>query len=120
MVEALNIPARIVTPMHSVFTGVEAFSLLCARFWTVGEMYSLVLQYDWMQSAIFKIINQLVQDLDEWWEHLLDCDREHLLHPHNLTCYADAIHNRGAPTHSVFGFIDCTIRQISRPKFWQH
>lgn len=109
MVEALNIPARIVTPTRSVFNGVEAFSL-CAHFQTAGEMYSLVMQYNWAQSAISEVINQLVQELDKQWEHLINCDREHLLHPHNLTCYADAIHNHGAPAHSIFNFIDCTIR----------
>jgi hypothetical protein len=43
MVEALNILAKIVTPTCNVFTGVEAFSLLCACFWTAGEMYNLVM-----------------------------------------------------------------------------
>ena len=142
MVEALDIPARIVTPTCSVFTGVEGFSLLCARFRTAGDMYNLVMQYDRAQSAISEVINQLVYDLDEKWEHLLDCNQGHLLHPHNLICYANAIHNQdasthsvfsffgcicyadaihdqGAPIHSVFGFIDCTIRQICRSTFWQ-
>ena len=105
MVEALDIPARIVTPTCSVFTGVEGFSLLCACFWTAGDMYILVMQYDWAQSAISEVINQLVYDLDKKWEHLLDCDQGHLLHPHNLICYADAIHNWGASTHFVFSFV---------------
>jgi nuclease HARBI1 len=57
MVEALNIPPRIVTPTRNVFTSVEAFSLLCARFRTAGEMYSLVMQYDRAQSALSEVIN---------------------------------------------------------------
>ena len=93
MVEALDIPARIVTLTCSVFTGIEGFSLLCACFQTAGDMYNLVMQYDWAQSTISEVINQLVYDLDEKWEHLLDCDQGHLLHAHNLICYADAIHN---------------------------
>ena len=43
MIEALHIPARIVTQTRHIFTDVKAFSLLCAHFQTAGEMYSLVM-----------------------------------------------------------------------------
>ena len=56
MIEALNIPARIVTLTCSVFSGVESFSLLCAHFWPVEDLYNLVMQYDWAQSAISEAV----------------------------------------------------------------
>jgi hypothetical protein len=33
--------------------------------------------------------------------------------------YADAISARGAPISSIFGFIDCTIRRICHPTWFQ-
>lgn len=57
--------------------------------------------------------------LDEKWKHLLDYDHEVLLAPENLARYADAIFKRGAPLQHIWGFIDCTIRAISRPGDWQ-
>ena len=33
-----------------------------------------------------------------------------------IQSYADAIHNKGAPLENCFGFVDGTVRQISRPK----
>ena len=35
--------------------------------------------------------------------------------PASLSTYADAIHNRGAAIEDCFGFIDGTVRPISRP-----
>jgi hypothetical protein len=82
-------------------------------------MYTLSMLYDRSQSAISECVNELVEYLDERWEHLLGCDEDHLLHPDNLAVYAAAIHNRGAPLASIFAFIDCTIRRICHPTWFQ-
>ncbi|XP_046860971.1 uncharacterized protein LOC124454210 [Xenia sp. Carnegie-2017] len=39
-----------------------------------------------------------------------------LLSPEYLQVYANAIHEKGAPYENCFGFIDGTVRPISRPK----
>ncbi|THU92324.1 hypothetical protein K435DRAFT_906381 [Dendrothele bispora CBS 962.96] len=119
LVSALEIPDPLITSTRSRFTALEAFCLLCARFRTAGDMYELTAKYDRAQSAISEVVNELVCFLDETWEHLLDCDSGFLLHPTRLETYADAIHARGAPIRTVFGFIDCTIRRICRPSQWQ-
>ena len=56
-------------------------------------MYSLAMMYDPLQSSISECVNELVEMLDDEWEHLLGCDEEFLLHPSELAHYADAIHN---------------------------
>lgn len=119
MVSALEVPEDLWTSSGDCFTGLEAFCLLLARFRSAGDLYTLTTQYDRAQSAILSIINYLVEILDETWEHVLGCDDTFLLRPSELACYADAIHNRGAPLHHVFGFIDCTIRRIARPTWHQ-
>ena len=81
LVDALQIPESFSTKVHYRFTGIEALCLLCARFCSAGDMYSLAMLYDHSQSAISECINELVEFLDECWEHLLKCDSEHLLHP---------------------------------------
>jgi hypothetical protein len=82
-------------------------------------MYQLSMQYDCSQTSISECVNELVEFLDEEWEHLLGCDEGHLLRPSELAQYADVIHHRGAPLKSVAGFIDCTIHRICHPTFWQ-
>jgi len=109
MVEALEIPESFVTSNRYVFTSIEAFCLLCTRFWSAGDMYQLSMQYDRSQSSISECVNKLVEFLDEEWEHLLGRDEGHLLRPFELAQHADAIHHWGAPLKSVAGFINCTI-----------
>ena len=109
LVDALQIPESFSTEGHYKFTGIEALCLLCACFHLAGDMYSLAMLYDHSQLAISECINELVEFLDEYWEHLFKCDSEHLLHPSRLSYYAKAIRNHSAPLRSVFAFIDCTI-----------
>ncbi|KAF7972906.1 hypothetical protein HWV62_16632 [Athelia sp. TMB] len=119
LAEALDIPEDFKTSNDYTFSRYEALCLLCARFRSAGDMYLLSMLYDRSQSSISQCINELVVYLDERWEHLLYCDEEHLLHPLRLADYAEAIHNRGSPLNHILGFIDCTIRRISRPSIFQ-
>jgi hypothetical protein len=119
MAEALEIPERFITTSRYSFTSIEALALLCARFRSAGDLYHLSMIYDHSQSSITECVNELVMYVDIKWSHLLDCDREHLLHPSQLAYYAAAIRKRGSPLSSIFGFIDCTIRRICRPTWWQ-
>jgi hypothetical protein len=79
----------------------------------------MVAKYDRSQSAISEIINTVVVMIDKRWKHLLDFDHTTLLSPLNMARYAKAIHDRGSPLRGVWGFIDCTIRQICRPSYGQ-
>ena len=38
-----------------------------------------------------------------------------ILNPSLIATYADAVHSKGAALHNCFGFIDGTVRPISRP-----
>ncbi|KAJ7134493.1 hypothetical protein C8R44DRAFT_572002, partial [Mycena epipterygia] len=119
LAEALDIPEEFKTSSRHSFSQIEALCLLCARFRSAGEMYTLSMLYDRAQSSISECINELVEYLDERWERLLGCDDEHLLHPQQLGRYAHAIRARGSPLTSIFGFIDCTIRRICHPTWFQ-
>ncbi|KAJ7236613.1 hypothetical protein C8J57DRAFT_964153, partial [Mycena rebaudengoi] len=119
LAKALKIPDPFTTESRHSFAAIEALGLLCARFRTAGEMYTLSMLYDRAQSSISECVNELVEFIDDKWEHLLGCDDEHLLHPNNLKVYANAIHKRGAPLTSIFAFIDCTIRRICHPTWFQ-
>ena len=109
MVDALGIPETFITDNHHLFIGIEGLCLLCAHFRSTGDMYLLAMLHDWAQSAISECINELIEYLDNRWEHLLQCGNQHLLHPMQLSEYAQAIHEWGAPLNSIIAFIDCTI-----------
>ncbi|KAF8908266.1 hypothetical protein CPB85DRAFT_1205006, partial [Mucidula mucida] len=118
MVEGLCIPETIKTRKSYIFSGLKAFCILCACFRFVGNLFDLTIQYNRSISSLSEIINELVELLDDEWEHLLEYDHKHLLHPSQLLKYADAIHSHGAPIKHVFGFID-SIQRIARPTWHQ-
>jgi nuclease HARBI1 len=119
MIEALQLPGHIETPSRFTFDPVEALGLTLAQFRTPGDQLELSLLYHRSQSAISEIVNWVVTFVDNSWQQLLDFDHEHLLSPSNLERYTKAIHSRGAPSDTIWGFIDCTIRRIARPSKWQ-
>jgi hypothetical protein len=114
----MKLPAIWSTDHRYLVTGIEALGLTCARLRTAADLDGLVAQYGRSRSAISEIITETVIMLDSSWSHLLDFDHV-LLSPENLARYANAVHNRGAPMWTIWGFIDCTIRHICRPIFGQ-
>ncbi|KAL1759138.1 hypothetical protein FB107DRAFT_186023, partial [Schizophyllum commune] len=119
VVDALKIPPSFTTRSHHRFTGLEAFALTLARFRSEGELDNLSILYDRSHSALSEAVNYIVEYVDRRWHHLLDFDSNGLLHPTRLEAYARAIHRHGAPLWGVWGFIDCTIRRIARPSWYQ-
>ena len=61
------------------------------------------------------IVNRVVDFIfDNRGHRLLEWNSD-VLSPQNLQIFADAIHEEGSPPENCFGFIDGTIRSISRP-----
>ncbi|KAG2124862.1 hypothetical protein DEU56DRAFT_708823, partial [Suillus clintonianus] len=119
LARVLRLPSVIRTEGRHKFTAIEALGLTCARLRSSGDLYELVSKFDRSAAAISEIVTWVIIFIDEKWGHLLEFDHEHLLSPHNLEKYAEAVHKRGSPLTGVWGFIDCTIRRICRPSHWQ-
>jgi hypothetical protein len=92
----------------------EAVCIVLARLRAQGTEWQLVRRFDRSQGAISDIFNTTIIMIDDQWHHLLEWDGV-LLSPENMARYAAAAYARGAPLKSVWGFIDCTIRQTCRP-----
>ncbi|KAI0709834.1 hypothetical protein C8Q76DRAFT_599557, partial [Earliella scabrosa] len=115
----LQLPPVFVTNNRYHVTALEALALTCAQLARPGDLFDLVQDYDWSESALSEIINYTLCAIDDTWAHLLDFDHNHLLAPQKLSTYAAAVRRAGAPLSSVWGFIDCTIRRIARPTWFQ-
>ena len=117
---ALRLPPIFTTPTSGyAVPRLEALALTCARLARSGDIYDLVREYDRSAAAISEIVNYTVRLIDTDWAHLLDFDHNCLLAPEQLSRYASAISEAGAPMSTVWGFIDCTLRRISRPTWFQ-
>ncbi|KAF8517096.1 hypothetical protein JB92DRAFT_2547751, partial [Gautieria morchelliformis] len=105
------------SPLEAIL--IRVISLLCARLQSPEDQWSLSTKYHRPQSTISQITNETASFINARWGFLLDWDRHGLLSPEKLGEYADALYNFGAPCRSVFGFIDCTIRQTCQPGMYQ-
>lgn len=115
----LDIPDPFITRSRFHFTALEALCILLARFRSAGDQYDLQKDYCRTQSAISEVVNELCEYLNRRWSHLLDFDHEHLLSRKNLSRYARAAYRHGAPIRTIWGFIDCTIRAMCHPTWFQ-
>jgi hypothetical protein len=115
----MGIPETIQTESRSVFTRVEALCILLARFRSAGDLFELSMKYNRSNSAISEIINELTVFLDDKWSHLLEFDTNGLLTRSRTQIYADAIYAAGSPLRYIWGFIDCIIRCMCHPSWWQ-
>jgi len=70
-------------------------------------------KYCWPQSAISQITHEVVLYINKAWGHLLQFDFNGVLSPQAMTQYAAALYAHGAPTHTIIGFLDCTILQLA-------
>ena len=61
------------------------------------------------------INNHLMLFTHDRWGFLLNDFRRNILNPQNFVRYARAIHAKGAPLTNFWGFIDVTVRPVSRP-----
>ena len=61
------------------------------------------------------ISNKMLNILYDDWGHLLRDFNQDWLSPDNLQLYADAIHQSGTPLQTCWGFVDGTVRAISKP-----
>jgi hypothetical protein len=115
---ALRLPPFFITQNRYLVPSLEAVALLCAQLKHTGDLWDLVEKYDRSQSALSEIINETAIKIDDCWGFLLDFDPVLLSHERRDK-WAKAIHRRGSPIRTIWGFINCTIQQICRPTFGQ-
>lgn len=97
LINVLQLPNDIYTRAGYHFDSVEVFALTCARLASPSDEFTLCTHYNWSQSSISEIFNEVITILDECWSHLLHFDSDHLLSPKNLQQYLEAVYKSGAP-----------------------
>lgn len=70
-------------------------------------------------GAISECVNWMFKFILKKWDFLLRDFASGHLSKERLSLFARKIHEKGAPLDQCWGFIDCTICQIYRPKKWQ-
>lgn len=115
----LGIPARIVTPQRITCSGIEALCIMLKRLAYPCRYSDMVPFFGRDQTELCIIFNYVLNFLYNNHHHRLESWNQWFLQPRMLQLYAQTIHDKGAPLHNCFGYIDGTVIPICRPKLNQ-
>jgi hypothetical protein len=112
---ALQVPDIIRTKNRCKCTGFEALHVILRRFASSGESWNRMVylfgrKRSWLQSVFYYMVKFLWQN----WSHLLlRLDTQRL----TGACprFGAAVLDKGCPCDAVWGFLDGTVRGVSRP-----
>ena len=115
LVDALDIPAVFTCEQGTVCEGTEGLCILLKRF-AYPCRYSDMIPIFGRPVPELCMINNTVMDFiyDNHRQRVMDWN-PNVLSPIKLENYAQVISNKGAPLQNCFGFVDGTVRPISRP-----
>ena len=71
--------------------------------------------YFWMTGSRTMISNTVTDWIYAHHSHKITHWNQTILNPLELEKYAEVVFNKGAPLSNCFGFVDGTVRPISRP-----
>jgi hypothetical protein len=119
----LRIPDRFSTRSNTPLSGDEALFLFLTRLAFPWRLKTLELLFGHARSTISEGTNWILWYIYKHWDFLLDDFASPLATSHlsddRLALFARKVHAKGAPLAACWGFIDCTIRKICRPKKYQ-
>ena len=115
LADALGIPPAIKCQQRIICDGTEGLCMLLRRFAYPCRLSDMIARFGrpvpvmsmTTKEVMNFIYNNHQQRLTQW--------NQFLLSPASLQEYANAIHRAGAALDNCFGFIDGTVRAISRP-----
>ena len=100
---------------RSVFTGTEGLCMLLKRLAYPCRYSDLIHRFGRPVPVLGMINNNVIDYIYDTHHHRITNWNNDILSPAALQIYADAISAKGAALHNCFGFIDGTVRPISKP-----
>ena len=113
--QALRIPNRFVCPQGTVCSGMEGLCILLKRLNYPCRYSDMVHSFARPVPELCMITNSVLDWVYTTHGHRLTSWNQPFLSRNCLESYARAITRKGAPLTNCFGFVDGTVRQISRP-----
>ena len=116
LAEALRIPPYFIMEQRSRVTGIEGLCILLRRVAYPCRYSDMIHRFARPVPVLSMVKNKVLNHLYQIHGHRLTQWNDTILYPQALEQYADGIHNKGATLQNCFGFIDGTVRPISRPR----
>jgi hypothetical protein len=115
LLNTLAIPQVIITENRLRVLGLDALCIFLRRFAYPNRLFDLISIFGRPRDELSRIITYIMDHIFATFHHLLDSFDYERLTPEELQLFADAIFKKGAVLHDIWGFIDGTIRSITRP-----
>lgn len=115
LLDALQIPPVFECAQRSICDGKEALCILLRRLSYPCRYADIVHRFAKPVPVLSMITNLVLDYIYDEHSHKVMQWNHVLLSPANLENYANAVYAKGAPLANCFGFIDGTVRPISRP-----
>ena len=115
LADVLQIPPRFKCLQGSVADGMEALCMLLKRLSYLCRYADMVSRFGRPIPVLSMVTNQVLDFIyDTQGRRILQWNHN-LLNPRSLEEYTYAVSRKGAPLNNCFGFVDGTVRPISRP-----
>ena len=115
LAEVLRIPNQLRCYNRIVVDGIEALCICLKRFAYPCRYADMVPRFARPVPQLCMISNQVMNYIYQTQYNRLRTFNQPWLSQANLQNYADIIHAKGAPLQNCWGFIDGTVRPVSRP-----
>ena len=115
LAEILHIPNQVRCYNRIVVDGIEALCIFLKRFAYPCRYADILPRFARPVPQLCMISNEIMNFIYQTQHHRLRSFDQPWLSPENLQNYADIIHAKGAPLNNCWGFIDGTVRPVSRP-----
>ena len=116
LADVLGMPATLKCPQRTVAGGIEGLCMLLKRTSFPCRYSDMIYRFGRPVPILSMVTNQVVDYIYQAHAHRITQWNNQLLNPASLQLYADAIGRKGAALENCLGFVDGTVRPISRPK----
>lgn len=120
LAEAMQVPDVITYYQRSVCSGLEALCIVLKRLAYPCRYADMILRFARPVPVLCMINNHMMDLIYQMHGQRILQWNNALLNPRALQEYATAITVQGSPLDNCFGFIDGTVRPISKPGENQH
>ncbi|CAH3017456.1 unnamed protein product [Porites evermanni] len=115
LVAALQLPPVFKCEQRSICDDMEGLCILLKRVAYPCRLSDLIPRFGRPVSVLSLISNDVIDYIYDVHGHRITQWNRDLLNPGALQRYAEAISGKGGPLDNCFGFVDGTVRPISRP-----
>ena len=115
LVQALQLPPVFKCEQRSICDDMEGLCMLLKRVAYPCRLSDMIPRFGRPVSVLSLIMNHVMDYIYYVHGHRITQWNQDILNPGALQHYADAIYRKGAALDNCFGFINGTVRPISRP-----